>query len=274
MNHIRVWFSLSRLPPCLVLCSHTGTETHFSLCERALWMITRVGARLALIHIISRSSLFNHCWQDFLWSPCFSLSLFSLFSRLLTAMPSLLAMPLLKLPPRTSTSSFCLTYTTFRPLCHFSEMPLFFQRKRLASCVKGSEHKLSGNWVASAISSPVRQLWHIVAVLAESTAQIGDDTGHSTWLYSALWCSLSKHAQSAVPAPKHKRGPCFVVVAQSRAFWSTPVMLLWRQDSSFSLRHCRVRQGSSIGQIHTAKAPPPSPTPTSASRVPVKMESW
>lgn len=35
------------------------------LCE---W-INRVGERLAPVHIISRSSLFNHCCLDFLWSP-------------------------------------------------------------------------------------------------------------------------------------------------------------------------------------------------------------
>lgn len=113
----------------------------------------------------------------------------------------------------------------------------------MASCLKGSTRNLTRNRAASVNISPVRSLWVIVTVLAESTTQIGDDTGHSRWLYSTLWRSLSKHARSAVPAPKHKRGPCFVVVAQSPAFWSTPVMLPWRQDSSFSPRHCRVRQG-------------------------------
>lgn len=83
-----------------------------------------------------------------------------------------------------------------------------------------------------------------------------DMTQDIPWLYSTLWHSLSKHARSAVPAPKHKRGPCFVVIAQSLAFWSTPVMLPWRQDGSFSLRHCRVRQSSSTGQRYTTRHTP------------------
>lgn len=59
------------------LLSHTQpqpqTPRHIPLCEQALWAITATGKRLALIHIISRSGLFNHYWQDFLWTPHFLL---------------------------------------------------------------------------------------------------------------------------------------------------------------------------------------------------------
>lgn len=45
--------------PVTTLVSHQ--PTHFSLCEPALRALGSAGAGLALIHIISRSSLFNHC---------------------------------------------------------------------------------------------------------------------------------------------------------------------------------------------------------------------
>lgn len=146
--------------------------------------------------------------------------------------------------PKTSTTKGTLSQTYRLP-----------RSKRLKACELPR--------VASAVISPVRLLGLILTVLTETTTQMGDDTGHSSWLYSTLWHSLSKHAgRSAVPAPKHKRGPCFVVVAQSPAFWSSPVMLPWRLDSSSSPRHSRVRPCSAISQIYTVRTcswQPPSP---------------
>lgn len=59
LYHLSLWSPTSRrIFPCVN-----------RLCERS----PALGARLALVHIISRSSLFNHCGQDFLWSPRFPL---------------------------------------------------------------------------------------------------------------------------------------------------------------------------------------------------------
>lgn len=59
LHHLSLWSPTSRrIFPCVKrLCE----------CSPAL------GERLALVRIISRSSLFNHCGQDFLWSPRFPL---------------------------------------------------------------------------------------------------------------------------------------------------------------------------------------------------------
>lgn len=131
-----------------------------------------------------------------------------------------------------------------------------FAAQLKALCLKGSTCKLTRKWVAiHRHFTSVRLLWLIVAVLTECMTP-GDDTGHSWWLYSAMYHSLSKHARSAVPEPKHKQGLCFVVAAQSSAFWSTAVMLPWHQDSSFSLRHCRVSQSSSMGRSCTIRTHP------------------
>lgn len=128
-----------------------------------------------------------------------------------------------------------------------------FAAHLIALCLKGSACGPTRNWVAiHRHSTSVRLLRLIVAVLTECTTP-GDDIGHSWWLYSTMYHSLSKHTDSAAPEPKHKQGCCFVATAQSSVVWSAAVMLPWHQDNSFSLRHCRVSQSSSMGQSYTIR---------------------
>lgn len=163
------------------------------------------------------------------------------------------AKPAVKSPLHTSASFFCLSFSTFRPFMSFLYKASSTAQLKASSLsvLKGSTSQLTRNQLASTNISPARLLWFAITVPTESTSP--DWGWHRTFQMAVPLCCPSTQTQAR---------PYFVVIAQSPAFWSTPVMLPWCRDSSFSLRHYRVRQSSSINQRYTTMThswQPPSP---------------
>lgn len=116
-------FCCSGVPPCLFLLSHT----HRHIIVWTGFVSDHQGWREAFSHPHYLTLKFvQPLLTGFpLVSPFSLTTSTSLFSLLLTGMQSFLTKPTVKLPPLTSTSSFCLSHTTFRSWCNFfKKLPL------------------------------------------------------------------------------------------------------------------------------------------------------